>query len=316
MARKKTGLGKGLDAILPESLAEELELAEKTFAEIPLDNITPNPLQPRLEFNEESLAELAESIKAQGVLQPIIVVPNPEGGFMLIAGERRWRAAKLAGLSEIPAIILKRELSKEELLFVSLVENLQREDLDPVEEAQAYKALMEKFNLTQDEIAKRVGKSRPAIANALRILKLPEQILKLLKERKITAGHARVLLEEKDPMRQIRLAKLAASRGLSVERLSIIVIVSYLIEDPFKPVLPFALFEKLDLRANKPYVRRKNPEVGQRIKLKDSFSCRNEAKQYFVDGGLVLGYFKTEPGGGVALRVEVHEQNPFFSCGD
>jgi len=223
MARKKTGLGKGLDAILPESLAEELELGEKTFAEIPLDNITPNPLQPRLEFNEESLAELAESIKAQGVLQPIIVVPNPEGGFMLIAGERRWRAAKLAGLSEIPAIILKRELSKEELLFVSLVENLQREDLDPVEEAQAYKALMEKFNLTQDEIAKRVGKSRPAIANALRILKLPEQILKLLKERKITAGHARVLLEEKDPMRQIRLAKLAASRGLSVERLSIIV---------------------------------------------------------------------------------------------
>jgi len=144
MARKKTGLGKGLDAILPESLAEELELGEKTFAEIPLDNITPNPLQPRLEFNEESLAELAESIKAQGVLQPIIVVPNPEGGFMLIAGERRWRAAKLAGLSEIPAIILKRELSKEELLFVSLVENLQREDLDPVEEAQAYKALMKR----------------------------------------------------------------------------------------------------------------------------------------------------------------------------
>ena len=222
---KNRGLGKGLDAILPTEIIEdvlgEYPIGEK-LREISVDKVIPNPLQPREEFDETELSELAESIKAHGILQPIIVAPDGEN-FIIVAGERRWRAARIAGLDEIPAIILSERPSEQKLLFLALVENLQRKDLDPIEEAEAYRMLAEKFGLTQDEIAKKMGKSRPKIANALRLLKLPDEVLKLLKQQKITNGHAIVLLEEKNRERQIRLAQLVARRGLSVERLSVLV---------------------------------------------------------------------------------------------
>lgn len=222
---KKRGLGKGLDAILPTQIADEIFAdipAGELLREIPVAHISPNPLQPRDEFDPDSLAQLAESIRQQGILQPIIIAPA-NGGYILVAGERRWRAAQLAGLEKVPAIVLQQKPDDEKLLFIALVENLQREDLDPVEEAEAYRTLAKKFGLRQDEIARQVGKSRPAVANAMRLLKLPRPVLNLLKERKITAGHARILLEEKDSERQIRLARLTARRGLSVERLAVLV---------------------------------------------------------------------------------------------
>ncbi len=225
MAKRKTGLGKGLDAILPADLVDELEKNKSRRLEnLPIQSIKSNPMQPREEFDPTSLNELAESIKAQGVLQPVLVTRDSEGVYILIAGERRWRASKIAGLDEIPAIIINRKLSQQELLFIALVENLQRENLDPIEEAEAYQSLSHRFELTQEEISERVGKSRSAVANTIRLLRLPKPIISMLKEKKITAGHARVLLEEKDESRQLRLAKLASDRGLSVERLGIIVL--------------------------------------------------------------------------------------------
>jgi len=226
MAKRKTGLGKGLDAILPSDLVDELEKNKSRRLEnLPIQSIKSNPMQPREEFDPTSLNELAESIKAQGVLQPVLVTrDSEEGDYILIAGERRWRASKIAGLDEIPAIIIHRKLSQQELLFISLVENLQRENLDPIEEAEAFQSLSHRFELTQEEISERVGKSRSAVANAVRLLKLPKPIISMLKEKKITAGHARVLLEERDESRQLRLAKLASDRGLSVERLGIIIL--------------------------------------------------------------------------------------------
>ena len=220
---KKKRLGKGLDAILPGEIVEELlEQGGKQLEEIPVDLIKPNPHQPRREFDRKGLEELAKSIKSQGILQPVLVARSGDE-YILIAGERRLRASRIAGLDKIPAIVLPQKPSDEQLVFLALVENLQREDLDPVEEAEAYRTLAEKFGMTQEEIAHRVGKSRSAVANALRLLKLPQPVLELLRNRQITTGHAIVLLEESDPARQVRLAQLAARRGLSVERLGLLV---------------------------------------------------------------------------------------------
>lgn len=222
---KKHGLGKGLDAILPPQIADEIlgeHSSKELFRQIPLDKILPNPLQPRGDFASESLNRLADSIRQQGVLQPIIVALDNDG-YILVAGERRWRAAQIAKIEKIPAIVLPQKPSDEKLLFMALVENLQREDLDPIEEAEAYRMLADKFELRQEDIARQVGKSRPVVANAVRLLKLPEAILKMLKDKKLTAGHGRILLEEMDSVRQLRLARLAVRRGLSVERLMVLV---------------------------------------------------------------------------------------------
>jgi len=223
---KKHGLGKGLDAILPADIMgdgwSETPHGE-ALREIPLQQISPNPMQPRAEFEPEALRELAESIEAQGVLQPIIVAPADDG-YVLIVGERRWRAAQIAKLDKIPAIVLGQKPSDEQLLFIALVENLQRENLDAIEEAEAYKMLADRFGLTQEKIAHRVGKSRPAVTNALRLLRLPPPVVELVRAGKISAGHARILLEEKDAPRQLRLANLVVRKGLSVERLSILVL--------------------------------------------------------------------------------------------
>ena len=188
MAGKLGGLGKGLDAIFIENDTNDSN--NNVFLKI--SDIEPNRDQPRKDFNEEALRELADSIATHGVLQPLLVRPLAGGGYQLVAGERRWRASRMAGLSEVPVII--REMTDSEMTQIALIENLQREDLNSVEEALGYKSLMDAYNLTQDEVAKAVGKSRPAVANVMRLLNLPEEIQNMLKEGKISAGHARALL--------------------------------------------------------------------------------------------------------------------------
>ncbi len=210
MAVKRGGLGKGLDALFLENDTEDSEAA----ITLKISEIEPNRSQPRREFNEESLRELADSIAQHGVLQPLLVRPLPDGGYQLVAGERRWRASRMAGLFEVPVII--REMSDSEMMQISMIENLQRENLNPVEEALGYKALQEEYGLTQEEIAKTVGKSRPVIANSLRLLNLSEQILEMLKEGRITTGHARALLGIEAPEEQLRIAELIEKNDLTV----------------------------------------------------------------------------------------------------
>ena len=210
MAIKRGGLGKGLDAIFLENDAENSD----STVSLRIAEIEPNRSQPRHEFNEESLRELADSITIHGVLQPLLVRPLPDGGYQLVAGERRWRAARMAGLMEVPVII--REMSDSEAMEISMIENLQRENLNPVEEALGYQALQEEFGLTQEEISRTVGKSRPVIANSLRLLNLPDSIIEMLKDGRITTGHARALLGFNDKDEMIRVAELIEQNDLTV----------------------------------------------------------------------------------------------------
>ena len=209
MATKNRGLGRGLDAIFAENTVET-----GGAVTLRLSEIEPNRNQPRKEFDEAALSELADSISEHGLLQPILVRPMPDGGYRIAAGERRWRACRMAGLSEIPAVI--RELSELESAQIALVENLQREDLNPLEEAEGYGVLIETYGMTQEEAAKTVGKSRPAVANALRLLSLPESVKTLLREGKLSAGHARALLTIEDASQIEKAALLITEKGLSV----------------------------------------------------------------------------------------------------
>lgn len=193
MALKKKGLGRGLDALLSDNRIEDAGAENASgVTMLRTADIEPNPKQARRRFDKEGLEELAESIRIHGLLQPIAVTPKDGGFYEIIAGERRWRACKLAGVTEVPVII--KEVSAQSAAELSLIENLQRENLNPVEEADGYKALIEEFGLTQEEAADRVGKSRSAVANLLRILKLPETVLALVEEGALSYGHARTLL--------------------------------------------------------------------------------------------------------------------------
>lgn len=212
MSRK--GLGKGLDALFPEIKVTDLD--RKAILEIEVGRIRPNPHQPRKEFDAEGLEELAASIREHGVVQPIVVRPDGEG-YELVAGERRWRAAKLAGLERIPALV--REFSEAESMEIALVENLQREDLNPLEEAEAYKTLMEMCRLTQEQLASRVGKSRSQIANTLRLLQLGPVAAEELRAGRLSMGHAKVLLGVDDLELQGQLARRVVAEGLSVREL-------------------------------------------------------------------------------------------------
>lgn len=213
MAAKK-GLGTGLDALFGDNPREEK--APEGVLELPIAKVEPRNNQPRTVFDEEALAELAESIREYGVIQPVTVRKLDSGYYQLIAGERRWRAARLAGLSEIPARVIEADdkLTTE----LALVENLQREDLNPVEEAQGYRTLMEEYGLTQDEAAQRVGKSRPAVANALRLLSLAPEVLQFVEQGLLSAGHARALVTVKPEELQIDAARQVMKNGLSVRR--------------------------------------------------------------------------------------------------
>lgn len=221
MAVRKTGLGKGLDSLIPmtkkEKTAERknVNIKEAKSAEttLKITEIEPNREQPRKNFNEDALLELAESIKNFGLIQPIIVQKKEEY-YEIIAGERRWRAAKIAGLKEVPVII--RTFSELESVEIALVENIQRENLNPIEEAHAYRRLMEEFHLKQDEIAEKVAKSRTAVTNAMRLLKLDERVQQMVVDDMISTGHARALISIEDPEEQINLAHQIFDEKMSV----------------------------------------------------------------------------------------------------
>ena len=210
MAVKKRGLGKGLDALFEDNSTSD----SSGSVDIKISDIEPNRDQPRQQFEQEALTELAQSISTHGVLSPLLVRPINTGGYQLVAGERRWRAARMAGLSEVPVII--RELSDVETMEIALIENLQRENLNPVEEAFGYKKLMDEFGFTQEELSKRVNKSRSSIANSVRLLNLPSQVIKQLENGKLSTGHAKVLLGVDDDKLKIQLAEEIAAKGYSV----------------------------------------------------------------------------------------------------
>lgn len=212
MAAKKGGLGRGLDALFADNSIEEI--TSTSAVKLKIMDIEPNRDQPRKIFDEDALAELADSIAKHGVIQPLLVRPMPDGSYQLVAGERRWRASRMAGLTEVPVVI--KELSDDEAMALALIENLQREDLNAIEEAQGIKALMDTLSLTQDEAAERVGKSRPAVANALRLLKLPDSVIALVSDGKLSPGHARALLGFKDEQDIIETADLIIEKGLTV----------------------------------------------------------------------------------------------------
>jgi ParB family chromosome partitioning protein len=211
---RKTGLGKGLDALIPVGAGAPLE---RGITLISTQNIAPNPRQPRARFNSEELAELAESIRAHGVLQPLIVTrADQPDRYVLIAGERRLMAAREAGLEEVPAIV--REASQQQLVELALVENVQREDLNPLEAAEAYRQLAEDFGLSHEEIAGRVGKSRATVTNTLRLIKLPEDVRRALVEQEITGGHARALLALATPLAQSAALQSIRKNDLNVRQ--------------------------------------------------------------------------------------------------
>ena len=212
MAAKKGGLGRGLDALFADNSVEENSSA--SAVKLSLNEIEPNKDQPRKTFDEKALSELADSIAQHGVIQPLLVRPMPDGSYQLVAGERRWRAARRAGLSEVPVVI--REISDSEMMELALIENLQREDLNPIEEAEGLQQLIHTYGLTQETAAARVGRSRPAIANALRLLSLPTPILELTRDGKISAGHARALLSLNDEEKMVEIADQILKKEISV----------------------------------------------------------------------------------------------------
>lgn len=207
------GLGRGLGALLGDAA---LQSQEGGSLSLPISQVEPGLKQPRKRFDEESLQDLADSIRTHGVIQPLTVRRLASGYYQIIAGERRWRAAKIAGLTEIPAVIIEADDRK--VMELGLIENLQREDLNPVEEANGYKVLMDEYGLTQEEVAQRVGKSRPAVANALRLLALPDPVHQLLEEGKLSAGHARAILAAPTGELQKKLAQKVIAEDLSVRQ--------------------------------------------------------------------------------------------------
>ena len=238
----KRGLGKGLDSLIPTNVMMESEVKHATVSTassaeegkdgtlmVKLSKVEPNREQPRKNFDEDSLQELAESLKQFGMLQPILV-QNRGDYYEIIAGERRWRAAKIAGLKEVPVIV--RELTDQEIVEISLIENIQREDLNPIEEAQAYKRLLTEFHLKQDEVAERVSKSRTAVTYSMRLLKLCDEVQKMVVDDMISTGHARALISIEDPEEQYLIAQKIFDEKLSVRE------VEKLVKDLHKPPKP------------------------------------------------------------------------------
>lgn len=214
MAKGRGGLGRGLESLF-EDAAPSFE-SDTRIETLPLREIVPDPGQPRKTFDDETLAELSASIAEHGLLQPIAVRPKPSGGYLIVAGERRWRASRMAGLTEVPVIV--KDVTDEQAMELALVENLQREDLDPVEEAAGIRELMTRCDLTQEQAARKLGKSRSALANSLRLLSLPETVLELLKSGFITIGHAKVILGLPTPELQEEAAQMIADNQLNVRQ--------------------------------------------------------------------------------------------------
>lgn len=214
---KKFALGKGLSALIPEDVAVESDQDKKGGILIPLNEIKNDDNQPRKSFDNDKIAELTESIKTHGIIQPLILRKSDDGFYIIVAGERRWRAAKMAGLKEVPAIVM--ELSEKDILEISLIENIQRQDLNPIEEALAYKKLLSEFKLTQEDLSKRIGKSRTAITNTMRLMNLDSRVQQYIIEGILTEGHGRALLGIKDEEIQYELSQKVIDENLSVREL-------------------------------------------------------------------------------------------------
>ncbi len=220
MSTQKKALGRGLGALIPSKPAAEAAAAPQVsagLANIPIEQISPNPYQPRRTFNDASIEDLARSVREHGIIQPLVVTRTGDNKYRLIAGERRFRAAQKAGLSLVP-VVVKETLTDSDTLQIALIEIIQREDLNPIEEAYAYHQLHEEFGLTQEEISKRVGKERPTVANFLRLLKLPDSVKKLLASGQLSMGHARAILAVDSPKKQEQLAERVVKRNLNVRQ--------------------------------------------------------------------------------------------------
>lgn len=272
MSKKFGGLGKGLDTIFAENETED----SNSSVMLKISEIEPNRSQPRKDFDENSLSDLAQSISQHGLLQPLLVRPLPIGGYQIVAGERRYRACRMAGLTEVPVTI--RELSDTETMELALIENLQREDLSPIEEALGYKALIDEHGFSQEEVATSVGKSRPAIANSLRILKLPDSVLEYVKQDKISAGHARALLMLDSEEDMLELAELIYKKDLSVRQAEKLAKKKPEVEEDTKPERKPSFYSMVELALNE--------SLGRKIKVN-----KNKGKQ---GGVLQIEFYSDE----------------------
>ena len=272
MSKKFGGLGKGLDTIFAENETED----SNSSVMLKISEIEPNRSQPRKDFDENSLSDLAQSISQHGLLQPLLVRPLPIGGYQIVAGERRYRACRMAGLTEVPVTI--RELSDTETMERALIENLQREDLSPIEEALGYKALIDEHGFSQEEVATSVGKSRPAIANSLRILKLPDSVLEYVKRDKISAGHARALLMLDNEKDMLKLAELIYKKDLSVRQAEKLAKKKPEVEEDTQPERKPSFYSMVELALNE--------SLGRKIKVN-----KNKGKQ---GGVLQIEFYSDE----------------------
>lgn len=272
MSKKFGGLGKGLDTIFAENETED----SNSSVMLKISEIEPNRSQPRRDFDKNSLSDLAQSISQHGLLQPLLVRPLPIGGYQIVAGERRYRACRMAGLTEVPVTI--RELSDTETMELALIENLQREDLSPIEEALGYKALIDEHGFSQEEVATSVGKSRPAIANSLRILKLPDSVLEYVKQDKISAGHARALLMLDNEEDMLELAELIYKKDLSVRQAEKLAKKKPEVEEDTQPERKPSFYSMVELALNE--------SLGRKIKVN-----KNKGKQ---GGVLQIEFYSDE----------------------
>lgn len=272
MSKKFGGLGKGLDTIFAENETED----SNSSVMLKISEIEPNRSQPRKDFDENSLSDLAQSISQHGLLQPLLVRPLPIGGYQIVAGERRYRACRMAGLTEVPVTI--RELSDTETMELALIENLQREDLSPIEEALGYKALIDEHGFSQEEVATSVGKSRPAIANSLRILKLPDSVLEYVQQDKISAGHARALLMLDNEEDMLELAELIYKKDLSVRQAEKLAKKKPEVEEDTQPERKPSFYSMVELALNE--------SLGRKIKVN-----KNKGKQ---GGVLQIEFYSDE----------------------
>ena len=272
MSKKFGGLGKGLDTIFAENETED----SNSSVMLKISEIEPNRSQPRKDFDENSLSDLAQSISQHGLLQPLLVRPLPIGGYQIVAGERRYRACRMAGLTEVPVTI--RELSDTETMELALIENLQREDLSPIEEALGYKALIDEHGFSQEEVATSVGKSRPAIANSLRILKLPDSVLEYVKQDKISEGHARALLMLDSEEDMLELAELIYKKDLSVRQAEKLAKKKPEVEEDTQPERKPSFYSMVELALNE--------SLGRKIKVN-----KNKGKQ---GGVLQIEFYSDE----------------------
>ncbi len=287
MAAKKGGLGKGLEALFTDNAQTEAENAST----VRISEIEPNKKQPRKDFDDEALAELADSIRQHGVLQPLLVRPTAHGTYQIVAGERRWRASRMAGLTEVPVVI--KDLTDEQSMEYALIENLQREDLNPVEEAKGYRSLTMTHGLTQDEVAGIVGKSRPVVANALRLLALPKEVLEMLENELLSVGHARALLGIGEEELQVSLAQKVVLEDLTVRDVERIVKEMHQ-EQPEKVItrtVRDSYFDEVELALKE--------QLGRKIKIKG-----NKDK-----GTIQIEFYNKEDLAEIAYRIAGQKRN-------